>query len=213
MECSLFGISLQQFSHNWWEREAENWRRPVSSSPTWHHPLLSLSHGSDIWYKKQTDLVRPGSCGAHGPPGPPGALFQLCFLQTPTTSVSTHLKLQHLESVHPPTNPCCSPAVSWRGLLTVKITHLLHNQSKKRSVHTFLNLRNIIPSGWAVFPVGILPLVLVSAFLPQATPWKTNLVFVHWRNPRVPLSWTSLERSVVAPPGFPLSQKNATQDF
>ena len=182
----------------------------MSSSPTWHHPLLSLSHRSDIWYKKQTDLVWPGSCVA---PGAPGAVFQLWFLQTPTTSVSTYQKLQHLESVHPPTNPCCSPAVFWRGLLTIKITHLLHNQSKKRSVHTSLNLRNVIPSGWAVFPVGILPLVLLSAFLPQATPWKTNLVFVHWRNPWVPLSWTSLERSVVAPPGFPLSKKNATQDF
>ena len=210
MECSLFGICLQQFSHNWWESDAENWRRPMSSSPNWHHPLLSLSHRSDIWYKKQTDLVQPGSCRA---PGAPGALFQLWFLQIPTTTVSTHQKSQHLQSVHQPTNPCCSSAVFWRGLLTIKITHLLHNQSKKRSISTSLNLRNIIPSGWAVFPGGILTLVLVSAFVPQATPWKTNVVFVQWRNPWVPLPWTSLESSVVAPPGFPLSQKNATQDF
>lgn len=148
-----------------------------------------------------------------GPLGPLGLCSSSGFFRPPTTTVSTHQKLQHLESVHQPTNPCCNPAVYWRGLLTIKITHLLHNQCKKRSIHTSLNLRNVIPSGWAVFPVRILPLVLVFAFVPQATPWKASLVFVHWRNPLVPLPSTSLESSVVAPLGFPLSQKNATRNF
>ena len=84
----------------------------MSRSPTWHHPLLSLSHRSDIWYKKQTDLVQPGCCGA---PGAPGALFQLWFLQTPTTTESTHQKSQHLQSIHQPTNPCCWEIITLKG--------------------------------------------------------------------------------------------------